>query len=112
MVIGSRYLNGNSIPLYRRIGQRVLDRATNINSGINVTDTQSGFRAFRTKIFPKIVWNSARYSVETEMIVNAGKHKLKFSEINIDTIYQDNYKGTTIIDGIKIFFNMLIWLFV
>ena len=37
MVIGSRYLNGNSIPLYRRIGQKILDSATNINSGIHVT---------------------------------------------------------------------------
>lgn len=52
MVIGSRYLNGNSIPIYRRIGQRILDRTTNINSGINITDTQSGFRAFAVEKTP------------------------------------------------------------
>jgi len=33
MVNGSRYLNGNKkdTPLYRRLGQKVLDAATNIN---------------------------------------------------------------------------------
>jgi glycosyltransferase involved in cell wall biosynthesis len=49
MVIGSRYLNDN-IPIYRRIGQEILDRATNLNCVKNgekrISDTQSGFRAF------------------------------------------------------------------
>jgi len=50
MVNGSRYLNGNKkdTPFYRRLGQKVLDAATNINmdSSHSVTDSQSGFRAF------------------------------------------------------------------
>ncbi len=48
MVNGSRYINGNrkDTPLYRRLGQIVLDKATNLDSGLNVTDSQSGFRAF------------------------------------------------------------------
>ncbi|WP_369425456.1 glycosyltransferase family 2 protein, partial [Methanothrix sp.] len=47
MVNGSRYLRGNrkDTPLYRRVGQRVLDMATNLDSGLRVTDSQSGFRA-------------------------------------------------------------------
>ena len=45
---GRRYLNGNKkdTPLYRRLGQKVLDLFTNIDSGLAVTDSQSGFRAF------------------------------------------------------------------
>jgi glycosyltransferase involved in cell wall biosynthesis len=48
MVNGSRYLNGNKkdTPLYRRLGQKVLDLFTNMDSGLAVTDSQSGFRAF------------------------------------------------------------------
>src|SRR5665647_2745070 len=48
MVNGSRYLNGvdKNTPAYRRIGQTVLDGFTNINSGLKITDSQSGFRAF------------------------------------------------------------------
>jgi glycosyltransferase involved in cell wall biosynthesis len=48
MVNGSRYLNGDrkDTPAYRRLGQVVLDKATNLDSGISVTDSQSGFRAY------------------------------------------------------------------
>jgi len=48
MVNGSRYLNGNKkdTPMYRRVGQKVLDTATNFDAGLSVTDSQSGFRAF------------------------------------------------------------------
>ena len=45
---GTRYVNGNSknTPGYRRMGQAVLDKATNLNSELKIMDTQSGFRAF------------------------------------------------------------------
>ena len=48
LVNGSRYMNGpeENTPAYRRVGQQVLDNATNISAGIKVTDSQSGFRAF------------------------------------------------------------------
>lgn len=54
MVIGSRYLNGDrkKTSVYRRLGQIVLDRATNLNSGLHFTDTQSGFRAFAAHTAP------------------------------------------------------------
>ena len=47
--------------------------------------------------------------METEMISKAGKQKLKYVQIPIGTIYSDKYKGTTIIDGIKIVLNMVWW---
>ena len=43
------------------------------------------------------------------MIANVGKHNLRYGEIDIDTIYHDKYKGTTIIDGIEIVIKMLWW---
>ena len=43
------------------------------------------------------------------MIANIGKKHLKYKEIPIQTIYSDKYKGTTIFDGIKIVFNMILW---
>ena len=43
LVNGSRYMNGpeENTPAYRRVGQQVLDNATNISAGIKVTDSQS-----------------------------------------------------------------------
>ncbi len=108
IVFGSRKI-GKDMPLVMMLGNKFLSLATSILFRIYISDTQSGFRAIRSEAYKKIKWNSSRYAVETEMIVNAGKHKLPHAEIAIDTIYTDRYKGTTIIDGIRIFFNMLMW---
>ena len=43
------------------------------------------------------------------MIANVGRYKLKYREIFIKTVYADKYKGTTVLDGIKIVLNMLRW---
>ena len=43
------------------------------------------------------------------MIARAGKHKLKYCEIPIKTIYNDRYKGTTVFDGIKIVIKAIIF---
>ena len=47
--------------------------------------------------------------MESEMISRAGKQRLKYVQVPIETIYSDKYKGTTIIDGIKIVLNMVWW---
>lgn len=77
----------------------------------NIKDTQSGFRVFKPEIYEKIRWYSSTYEVEAEVLANASRHKLKCIEAPISTIYQDNYKGTTAIDGTKIVLNMLKWRF-
>lgn len=108
VVFGTRQL-GKNMPIMMMLGNKFLSLTTYLLFGIYIADTQSGFRAFRASAYPKIKWNSTRYSVETEMIVKAAKNGLKFNQINIQTIYHDRYKGTTIFDGLRIFFNMLIW---
>jgi hypothetical protein len=40
--------------------------------------------------------------METEMIINASKKNMKQTELPINTIYGDKYKGTTVLDGVKI----------
>ncbi len=106
IVFGSRRINKN-MPIVFRLGNYFLNKFSTLLFGIHVHDTQSGFRTFKTKIYPLIRWESNDYSMESEMIANVGKHKLRYKEITIDTIYGDKYKGTTVIDGIKIAIKML-----
>ena len=108
IVFGVRKFQGR-MPFVARFGNLVLTKAMQLLYRIRVDDTQSGYRAMRLSVFEKISWNSPRYAVETEMIVNAGKHHVPFAQVPIATIYHDKYKGTTIIDGIRIMINMLAW---
>jgi hypothetical protein len=60
-------------------------------------------------VFEKVKWVSSDYAVETEMIVRAGRAKLRLSEIEIPTIYLDRNKGTSALDGFDIFIRMFLW---
>ncbi len=106
IVFGYRQLN-KKMPPVMRFGNWFINKASYIINGIELKDTQSGFRCLTAEAYKKIRWNSNDYSMESEMIANVAKKKLKYAEIKISTIYHDNFKGTTVMDGIKIFLNML-----
>ncbi len=108
IVFGFRGFNRH-MPFVRKIGNITISKATRLLYGINILDTQCGYRAFTSKAYKKVRWDSNDYAMESEMIANAGKHKLKYSEIKIRTIYNDKFKGVTVIDGIKIMLNMILW---
>jgi glycosyltransferase involved in cell wall biosynthesis len=89
MVNGSRYLNGNgkNTPAYRRVGQNVLDRATNFNSGLAITDTQSGFRAFAAHTASVFGFRSKGLAIESEMLADAANAGLRIKEVEIGVRY-------------------------
>ena len=97
-VNGSRYMtidtdNGHKTPFYRRVGQNVLDSATNINgNGIKVTDSQSGFRAFRGNTLNNFTFRSNGYSIESEMLIEAAHAGLKIEEVPIDVSYGETHQ--------------------
>lgn len=97
------------MPLVLRFGNWLISGVVRVLYGINLNDTQCGFRAFSKEAYKKIRWNVSDYSMESEMISRAGKQRLKYVQVPIETIYSDKYKGTTIIDGIKIVLNMVWW---
>lgn len=108
IVFGARKFN-KKMPFVMKFGNNFINKSTELLYGIKLNDTQSGFRALSVEAYNKIKWRASDYSVESEMIANTGKRKLKYKEIEIRTIYSDKYKGTTVFDGIKIVFNMLLW---
>ena len=89
MVNGSRYLNGHATdtPAYRRIGQTVLDKATVLNSGVKITDSQSGFRAFSASIVDIFRFNAQGMAIESEMLADAGRYGLRVKEVPIGVRY-------------------------
>lgn len=108
LVIGARKFDKN-MPFTSKLGNFILSKLSQILFKNKIKDSQTGFRAFNIKIYPKILWESSDYGIETEMIKNINKHNISHSEVEIQTIFNDSYKGTTPLDGIKIVLNMLQW---
>ncbi|MFC7008548.1 glycosyltransferase family 2 protein [Halalkalicoccus salilacus] len=97
VVVGSRYLEagvGTETPRYRRVGQRVLDMLTLGSSGTNLTDTQSGFRAFSPAAIDSLTLRTDGMGVESEMIGAAVDSDLTITEVPIDVRY-DGVDGQT-----------------
>jgi CheY-like chemotaxis protein len=92
VVNGSRYMNGDeeNTPAYRRVGQNVLDKATNFNAQTDITDSQSGFRAFAGYTIPAFKFREAGYSIESEMIIEASNAGFRISEVPIGVRYDVN----------------------
>ena len=108
VVFSYRKLSGK-MPLVLRFGNWIISNIVRNLYNVSLKDTQSGFRAFSKSAYKKIKWNASDYSMESEMISRAGKQRLKYVQIPIETIYSDRYKGTTVIDGVKIVLNMFWW---
>ncbi len=110
VVNGSRYLNGNggNTPFYRRIGQNVLDKATNLNSGLNITDTQSGFRAFAKHALPTFKFKQSGFGIESEMLMEAANAGLKIKELGIEVRYGVNCSTENPVShGVSVLVNVL-----
>ena len=108
MVFGQRKKDKNMPGLYR-VGNWGLTTMSRVLFGIGIRDSQSGYRAMTADAYRKVRWNSSDYGMESEMIVRAGLARLSHKEITIKTIYLERYKGTGIMDGVKIALSMLKW---
>lgn len=110
VVFGYRELNKRS-PWIRRNGNKFAGWLIGILFNIKRKDLLCGFLGFKKEVYKKINWKSCRYGIETEMATKIGRNKIPFSEIKIDTIYIDKYKGVTIFDAFKILFKIPFWYF-
>jgi glycosyltransferase involved in cell wall biosynthesis len=106
IVVGSRHLQEGGIPRVRRVGQTVVTAATNLGSGVNLTDSQSGFRAFSRKALESMTFSSRGFAVESEMQFLALDRGLVVVEVPIEAVYVDPPKrnvfrhGLVVIDGV------------
>lgn len=110
IVIGGRK-GGHKMPFVRSLGNRSLEVAVHVLFGITIKDIQSGYRAFRSDVYDKLKWSSQGYHADAEMTVRTGKYHLKYKQIDIDTIYHDDFKGMTVVDGLKLLFQIFLWRF-
>jgi len=93
IVTGYRFADEKDMPRYRKFGNKVLDKVTNLAIKIPVRDTQSGFRAYSKKAINSIKFNSDGYGADSEILISAAKKGLKILEEPVTVIY--NTQGKT-----------------
>lgn len=111
IVLGIRVLRAH-IPFYRKLGSDCMSFLMRHLFGIDLPDMICGFRAFSRKGYNLVKWKSNGYGVELETLARIGKMKLSYKTVVVDTIYHDKYKGFSILDGIKLLFQIPRWRYV
>ena len=89
IVIGSRFIqNDSNIPKYRKAGIKTITGLTNIATGLNVSDAQSGFRSYNKKTLENINPSDFGMGISTEILIKAKKMNYRIIEIPIVVLYE------------------------
>ena len=92
IVIGSRFLGKKveNLPKYRKIGIDVITKLTNASLEKEITDSQSGFRAYNKEALQKINPSEYGMGVSTEILIKSSKADLRIVEVPIKILYEGN----------------------
>ena len=109
IVIGSRFLGTTKdLPKYRKIGIKTITGLTNTLTGGNITDAQSGFRAYSKKVLNEISPTESGMGISTEILIKSSKKQMRISEIPITISYEDNtHSQEAISHGTSVVFSTL-----
>ena len=77
---------------YRKIGQKVLNQATNVSSGFKCSDSQSGYRALSQKALDNMNFVSSGYGIESDMLSHFAECGLRITEVPISVTYEVPHK--------------------
>ncbi len=110
LILGMRSFSGK-VPLKSRIGNLITRHVYRLESGCNISDTQTGLRAFSTEMLPfMLAVKGERYEYEMNVLLLWGREKKDILEIPIQTIYLEGNKSShfrPLRDGILIYKDLL-----
>jgi hypothetical protein len=103
LVIGSRYLQeARQVPRHRIWGHRFFNWLTGAASGVEASDSQSGYRAFSPRALACAQFHSQGFSVEAEMQFIARQQALKIAEVPVTICYIDRPKRSVLQQGLQV----------
>lgn len=95
IVLGTRNFNKKNVPFSSKFGNKFSSLVFKIKTGITLKDTQTGLRGINIK-YKDLCLNTKgnRYEYEMNFLYSLAKNKINIKCIDIDTIYEDNNKGS------------------
>jgi len=95
IVVGYRFDDKTEMPKYRKIGNKILDKITNMAESLPIRDTQSGFRSYSKNAIKKIKFTTDGFGADSEILIDASKKELKILEEKVTVIYNTGERTST-----------------
>jgi glycosyltransferase involved in cell wall biosynthesis len=100
VVYGSRFLGSNEYVrihfFWHYIANKILTFLCNIFTNLNMTDMETGYKAFKINVIKDINLKEKSFGIEPEITIKLAKRKYKFFEVPI------SYNGRSYDEGKKI----------
>lgn len=111
IVIGSRFLNKDDrskVPAYRSLGIKAITKMTRVACFENITDAQSGFRAYNLNALSKLRLYENGMAISTEILLRAEENNLRIAEVPITVRYfKDSSTHNPISHGLTVMNHLL-----
>jgi len=103
MAIGNRFAGpGAMVPRVRRLGQSVFTSINNLAGGVNVADSQNGFRAFSREALMRFGVLSDGMGFASEMLLAARDVGLRVAEVHTKVRYFEPGKRNLLAHGVEV----------
>lgn len=110
IILGCRRFVGK-VPLKSMFGNKLTRAIFSLITGTQISDTQTGLRAFSAAMLPWLVaLNGSRYEYEMNQLLEAKKAGYHFACIPIETIYENKNEGShfhPVRDSVRVYLPIL-----
>jgi glycosyltransferase involved in cell wall biosynthesis len=90
LVVGTRYqTQSEEMPFARKLSNLITTTVLRVFFKVPITDSQSGYRAFKRSLLETIPVRDNGFAAETEMLIDAQRAGFLISEVPIATSYGD-----------------------
>lgn len=94
VLLGKR-VRSEKTPFKSKIGNDLTRLIYRVSSGIDIYDTQTGLRAFKSDLIPFMLEiEGNRFEYEMNVLLESPRNGIKLIEEDIEVIYEDNNSGT------------------
>jgi glycosyltransferase involved in cell wall biosynthesis len=87
IIIGCRNFNTDNVPFKSRFGRKVANFWLRVETGIDIDDCQSGFRAYPVRHLNQLKFTGSHYDFEAEVLAKAAWAGLQLRTVVIDVCY-------------------------
>lgn len=99
VVYGSRFMGGRPhrvLYFWHMIGNKFLTLLSNMFTNLNLTDVETGYKAFRTDLLQKLDLREDRFGFEPEITARLARTHCRIYEVGV------SYSGRTYTEGKKV----------
>lgn len=87
IAVGARNFNTANVPGSSRFGRKFSNFWLRVQTGVILSDVQSGFRAYPLAVLEHLKFTETRYSFEIEVLVRAAWAGFQLRDVDVDVYY-------------------------